>query len=109
MSVIQGDITDYGSVLEASRGADLVIHTASLVDVWHRVPETLIHSVNVTGENGPHDEKKEKVCAGSLTKASEETDPRPCPDLGRFQGSHPMMSCHTRRMKLTVTLKRSEP
>uniref|UniRef100_A0A8D3CE57 Hydroxy-delta-5-steroid dehydrogenase, 3 beta- and steroid delta-isomerase n=1 Tax=Scophthalmus maximus TaxID=52904 RepID=A0A8D3CE57_SCOMX len=47
--VIQGDITDYNSVLEASRGADVVIHTASLVDVWHRVPETLIHSVNVTG------------------------------------------------------------
>ncbi|XP_026181621.1 3 beta-hydroxysteroid dehydrogenase type 7 [Mastacembelus armatus] len=47
--VIQGDITDYGSVLEASRGADVVIHMASLVDVWHRIPETLIHSVNVTG------------------------------------------------------------
>ncbi|XP_047427130.1 3 beta-hydroxysteroid dehydrogenase type 7 [Mugil cephalus] len=47
--VIQGDITDYSSVLEASRGADVVIHTASLVDVWHRIPETLIHSVNVTG------------------------------------------------------------
>ncbi|XP_058493133.1 3 beta-hydroxysteroid dehydrogenase type 7 [Solea solea] len=47
--VIQGDITDYDNVLEASRGADVVIHMASLVDVWHRVPETLIHSVNVTG------------------------------------------------------------
>ncbi|XP_029364298.1 3 beta-hydroxysteroid dehydrogenase type 7 [Echeneis naucrates] len=47
--VIQGDITDYSSVLEASRGADVVIHTASLVDVWHKVPETLIFSVNVTG------------------------------------------------------------
>ncbi|XP_053194498.1 3 beta-hydroxysteroid dehydrogenase type 7 [Scomber japonicus] len=47
--VIQGDITDYSSVSEASRGADVVIHTASLVDVWHRIPETLIHSVNVTG------------------------------------------------------------
>ncbi|XP_019950367.2 3 beta-hydroxysteroid dehydrogenase type 7 [Paralichthys olivaceus] len=47
--VIEGDITDYSSVLEASRGADIVIHMASLVDVWHRVPETLIYSVNVTG------------------------------------------------------------
>ncbi|XP_008293566.1 3 beta-hydroxysteroid dehydrogenase type 7 [Stegastes partitus] len=46
---IQGDITDYSSVLEASRGVDVVIHTASLVDVWHRVPEKLIFSVNVTG------------------------------------------------------------
>ncbi|XP_041825157.1 3 beta-hydroxysteroid dehydrogenase type 7 [Melanotaenia boesemani] len=49
VSVIQGDITDYSSVLEATRGADVVIHTASLVDVWHKVPETLIYSVNVTG------------------------------------------------------------
>ncbi|KAL0993288.1 hypothetical protein UPYG_G00105710 [Umbra pygmaea] len=47
--LIQGDITDYYSVLEASRGADLVIHTASLVDVWHKVPETVIHAVNVQG------------------------------------------------------------
>ncbi|XP_074512073.1 3 beta-hydroxysteroid dehydrogenase type 7-like isoform X2 [Sebastes fasciatus] len=47
--VIQGDITDYSSVLEASHGADVVIHTASLVDVWHKVPESLIVSVNVTG------------------------------------------------------------
>ncbi|KAA8585440.1 3 beta-hydroxysteroid dehydrogenase type 7 [Etheostoma spectabile] len=47
--VIQGDITDYSSVLEASRGADVVVHTASLVDVWHKIPETLIVSVNVTG------------------------------------------------------------
>ncbi|XP_005921878.1 3 beta-hydroxysteroid dehydrogenase type 7 [Haplochromis burtoni] len=47
--VIQGDITDYESVLEASRGADVVIHTASLVDVWYKVPEPLIYSVNVTG------------------------------------------------------------
>ncbi|TKS92292.1 3 beta-hydroxysteroid dehydrogenase type 7 3 beta-hydroxysteroid dehydrogenase type VII [Collichthys lucidus] len=47
--VIKGDITDYSSVLKASHGADVVIHTASLVDVWHRIPETLIYSVNVTG------------------------------------------------------------
>ncbi|XP_008327565.1 3 beta-hydroxysteroid dehydrogenase type 7 [Cynoglossus semilaevis] len=47
--VIQGDITDYSSVLAACRGADVVVHMASLVDVWHRVSDTLIHSVNVTG------------------------------------------------------------
>lgn len=47
--VIQGDITDPISVLEASRGADLLIHTASLVDVWHRVPQQVIYAVNVTG------------------------------------------------------------
>ncbi|KAM9843880.1 3 beta-hydroxysteroid dehydrogenase type 7 [Aulostomus maculatus] len=47
--VIQGDITKYSSVLDVSRGAHVVIHTASLVDVWHKVPETLIYSVNVTG------------------------------------------------------------
>lgn len=49
--VIQGDITDYGSVLEASRGADVVVHMASLVDVWHRVPPSAIHAVNVTGQS----------------------------------------------------------
>lgn len=48
--VTQGDITDYSSVLEVSKGADLVIHTASLVDVWHRVPETVIQAVNVQGK-----------------------------------------------------------
>nr|XP_046270343.1 3 beta-hydroxysteroid dehydrogenase type 7 [Scatophagus argus] len=47
--VIQGDITDHSSVLDASCGVDVVIHMASLVDVWHRIPDTLIHSVNVTG------------------------------------------------------------
>ncbi|XP_048868841.1 3 beta-hydroxysteroid dehydrogenase type 7-like [Brienomyrus brachyistius] len=47
--LIQGDITDYESVLVAATGADLVIHTASLVDVWHRVPEETIHRVNVQG------------------------------------------------------------
>ncbi|CDR03836.1 unnamed protein product, partial [Oncorhynchus mykiss] len=40
---------DYSSVREVSKGADLVIHTASLVDVWHRVPETVIQAVNVQG------------------------------------------------------------
>ncbi|XP_028267969.1 3 beta-hydroxysteroid dehydrogenase type 7 [Parambassis ranga] len=49
VAVIQGDITDYSSVLEASRGVDVVIHTASLVDVWYKVPETLIYAVNVAG------------------------------------------------------------
>lgn len=50
MSVIQGDITDYSCVLDATRGVDVVIHTASLVDVWYKVPESVIYSVNVTGE-----------------------------------------------------------
>uniref|UniRef100_A0A8C8DJA8 Hydroxy-delta-5-steroid dehydrogenase, 3 beta- and steroid delta-isomerase n=1 Tax=Oryzias sinensis TaxID=183150 RepID=A0A8C8DJA8_9TELE len=49
VSVIQGDITDYSCVLEATRGVDVVIHTASLVDVWYKVPESVIYSVNVTG------------------------------------------------------------
>ncbi|KAK3520745.1 hypothetical protein QTP70_032260 [Hemibagrus guttatus] len=48
--VIQGDITEYCSVLEACRGADLVVHSASLVDVWYRVPEETIYSVNIGGE-----------------------------------------------------------
>lgn len=50
VEVIQGDITDYSGVLEASRGADVIIHTASLVDVWHKIPDSLIYSVNINGE-----------------------------------------------------------
>ena len=49
VSVVQGDITDYSSVRDAMRGADVVIHTASLVDVWHKVSEAVINAVNVTG------------------------------------------------------------
>ncbi|XP_056143661.1 3 beta-hydroxysteroid dehydrogenase type 7 [Lampris incognitus] len=47
--IIQGDITNYPSLLEVSRGVDVVIHAASLVDVWHRVPESVINAVNVQG------------------------------------------------------------
>ncbi|KAF7660566.1 hypothetical protein LDENG_00279930 [Lucifuga dentata] len=49
VKVIQGDVTNFSSVLEASRGSDVIIHSASLVDVWYKVPEALIYSVNVTG------------------------------------------------------------
>ncbi|CAL8274575.1 unnamed protein product [Lota lota] len=55
VSVIQGDITDYSSVREAMCGADVVFHSASLVDVWHKVPDAVINAVNVTGtENVIH-------------------------------------------------------
>lgn len=50
VEVIQGDITDYGRVLEASRGAHVIVHMASLVDVWHKIPDSLIYSVNIKGE-----------------------------------------------------------
>ncbi|XP_075999038.1 3 beta-hydroxysteroid dehydrogenase type 7 [Genypterus blacodes] len=49
VKVIQGDVTDYNSVVELSRGADVIIHTASIVDVWRRIPEALIYSINVAG------------------------------------------------------------
>lgn len=50
MEIIQGDIADYSRVLEASRGVDVIVHTASLVDVWHKIPESVMYSVNVKGE-----------------------------------------------------------
>lgn len=50
MEVIQGDITDYSGVLEASRGAHVIVHMASLVDVWYKIPDSLIYSVNIKGE-----------------------------------------------------------
>lgn len=48
--LVQGDITDYGNVRDALQGADLVIHAASLVDVWYRVPEKAIYAVNIQGK-----------------------------------------------------------
>lgn len=65
VTTLQGDITDYSSVLEATRGADVVIHAASLVDVWHKIPEATIYSVNVTGtpwrDMGLSEDRKEET------------------------------------------------
>ncbi|KAJ0058604.1 hypothetical protein NL108_017723, partial [Boleophthalmus pectinirostris] len=47
--VIQGDITDYTQVLEASRGVDVFIHSASVVDVWYKIPDSVMYNVNVKG------------------------------------------------------------
>ncbi|XP_069591150.1 3 beta-hydroxysteroid dehydrogenase type 7 [Ranitomeya imitator] len=47
--LIQGDISSLADVQSALRGAHVVIHTASLVDVWGRVPASKITAVNVTG------------------------------------------------------------
>ncbi|KPP61570.1 3 beta-hydroxysteroid dehydrogenase type 7-like [Scleropages formosus] len=47
--VIQGDITNYHSVLASAQGADLVIHMASLIDVWYKVPDQVLYDVNVQG------------------------------------------------------------
>ncbi|XP_073504932.1 3 beta-hydroxysteroid dehydrogenase type 7 isoform X2 [Phyllobates terribilis] len=46
--LIQGDICSLDDVQSALRGGDVVIHTASLVDVWGRVPASKITEVNVT-------------------------------------------------------------
>lgn len=66
VEVIQGDITDYSGVLEASRGVDVIIHTASLVDVWHKIPDSLIHSVNINGET-PTGPGRKKIRGGEET------------------------------------------
>ncbi|XP_066433060.1 3 beta-hydroxysteroid dehydrogenase type 7 isoform X3 [Eleutherodactylus coqui] len=47
--LIQGDISSLEDVRAALTGGHLVIHTASLVDVWGRVPASKVTSVNVTG------------------------------------------------------------
>ncbi|KAJ7314141.1 hypothetical protein JRQ81_006080 [Phrynocephalus forsythii] len=49
VALIQGDITNLEDVKAAVRGAHVVIHTASLVDVWGRVPPEKISAVNVGG------------------------------------------------------------
>ncbi|XP_053551269.1 LOW QUALITY PROTEIN: 3 beta-hydroxysteroid dehydrogenase type 7 [Bombina bombina] len=47
--LIRGDISSFSDVRSALRGSHLVIHTASLVDVWGRVPASKVTEVNVTG------------------------------------------------------------
>ncbi|XP_053119570.1 3 beta-hydroxysteroid dehydrogenase type 7 [Hemicordylus capensis] len=49
VTLIQGDISSLEDVKAAVKGADVVLHTASLVDVWGRVPAKKIHVVNVQG------------------------------------------------------------
>jgi len=44
----KGDIRDYDRLLEATRGADLVIHTAAIVD-WGTKSEEEVRSVNTQG------------------------------------------------------------
>ncbi|XP_056392210.1 3 beta-hydroxysteroid dehydrogenase type 7 [Hyla sarda] len=49
LTLIQGDISSPEDVRAALVGGDVVIHTASLVDVWGRVPASKVTKVNVTG------------------------------------------------------------
>ncbi|XP_042328813.1 3 beta-hydroxysteroid dehydrogenase type 7 isoform X1 [Sceloporus undulatus] len=49
VTLIQGDISNAEDVKAAVRGANVVIHTASLVDVWGRVSPEKIKAVNVCG------------------------------------------------------------
>ncbi|XP_075784825.1 3 beta-hydroxysteroid dehydrogenase type 7 isoform X1 [Pelodiscus sinensis] len=49
VTLIQGDVSSPTDVGAAVEGADVVIHTASLVDVWGRVPPEKITEVNVHG------------------------------------------------------------
>nr|XP_028560003.1 3 beta-hydroxysteroid dehydrogenase type 7 isoform X1 [Podarcis muralis] len=49
VTLIQGDISNLEDVKAAMKGAHLVIHTASLVDVWGRVSPEKITAVNVQG------------------------------------------------------------
>ncbi|XP_008113607.1 3 beta-hydroxysteroid dehydrogenase type 7 isoform X2 [Anolis carolinensis] len=49
VTLIQGDITNPEDVRTAVQGANVVIHTASLVDVWGRFSPEKINAVNVCG------------------------------------------------------------
>ncbi|KAM4632182.1 3 beta-hydroxysteroid dehydrogenase type 7 [Discoglossus pictus] len=49
VKLIRGDISSMSDVRSALRGSHLVVHTASLVDVWGRVPASKVTEVNVTG------------------------------------------------------------
>ncbi|KAG2464242.1 3BHS7 dehydrogenase, partial [Polypterus senegalus] len=49
VKLLQGDITHLPTMMSITEGVDVVIHAASLVDVWYRVPENKIKDVNVQG------------------------------------------------------------
>ncbi|XP_041038111.1 3 beta-hydroxysteroid dehydrogenase type 7-like [Carcharodon carcharias] len=49
VKMVQGDITDQHQLLRATDGADVILHTASIVDVSNCVPEAIIQKVNVQG------------------------------------------------------------
>ncbi|CAH2307958.1 3 beta-hydroxysteroid dehydrogenase type 7 isoform X2 [Pelobates cultripes] len=49
VQLVQGDISCLDDVRGALRGSHVVIHTASLVDVWGRVPAAKVTEVNVNG------------------------------------------------------------
>ncbi|KAL0963591.1 hypothetical protein UPYG_G00308320 [Umbra pygmaea] len=49
LSVFEGDIRDSGLLRRACRGAKLVFHTASLIDVVGKMDYSELHGVNVTG------------------------------------------------------------
>uniref|UniRef100_UPI00358F5DA6 3 beta-hydroxysteroid dehydrogenase type 7 isoform X2 n=1 Tax=Myxine glutinosa TaxID=7769 RepID=UPI00358F5DA6 len=49
VSCVQGDVRDMPVLRDALRDATVVLHAASLVDVWGKYPSTALHSTNVIG------------------------------------------------------------
>ncbi|AYV88122.1 putative 3-beta-hydroxy-delta-5-C27 steroid oxidoreductase-like protein [Largemouth bass virus] len=49
LKLVRGSVNDAAAVTKAMMGADVVIHAASIVDVWYRVPDEEIYRVNVNG------------------------------------------------------------
>lgn len=93
VEVIQGDITDYSGVLEASRGVDVIVHTASLVDVWYKIPDSLIYSVNVKGET-PTGLGRKKIRDGeetSLASGTSQTGGNKLQLWGSFKGFYQLV------------------
>ncbi|AAS18018.1 3-beta-hydroxy-delta-5-C27-steroid oxidoreductase [Singapore grouper iridovirus] len=51
IQLIRGDVTDREFLESAMIGSDVVVHAASLVDVWHKYSEDTVYQVNVGGTN----------------------------------------------------------
>ncbi|QLI60785.1 3 beta-hydroxysteroid dehydrogenase [Scale drop disease virus] len=47
--LIKGDITDYRTLLAACVGVDIIIHAASIIDVWYKISDDTIYDINVIG------------------------------------------------------------
>lgn len=61
MSVFEGDIRDRELLRRVCKGAALVFHTASLIDVIGAVEYSELYGVNVKGESSVHSNKPELI------------------------------------------------
>lgn len=53
LSMLEGDVRDAEFVRKVCRGASLVFHLASIIDVYDSVEYSEMYGINVKGKEGP--------------------------------------------------------